>query len=578
MYDIEEALTAVGAGALVQKRIDPLVNELQRRYSPLVASIPAVQWNSTVFNWDTRTALPSAGPTTDGGTGPVSSSTYVQSNVTIQHLLSVGSVTGYAEAVTQSFGSLRGREINGSIKSINWAAETQIVAGNAAATADGPYPEFDGFDTLCNVTSGVGQNCHAFNTAFDLASLDVVIDMVEENLSETVAGPDYMFVVSSSLESRIAQLLTNQQRFSNIPRAAVAAGLNVMTYRDIPLVKSSYLNAKGGTMPAVTTSTATTGGHIGATTERFYQVSAVIGSYGETIPCAEVNQTTGSGSTNIITLSFTPPTTPDGAPVLLYKVWESSTTGTETLLGYVDGTVGLQSDNVTPIPTTSIVDTGVALVPQNGATVPASSPAAYVGGSGLTPKTATGQDFYLVSRDPANLCRPYVRDCQPVPNLAPTVTSPDQLPYAIVTDTALGLRMPSFIGRGQNVTVTLANCPPDRPVSFGMPAGRGHPRGLTCTSRTNWPRPASASTGPPVRWSRYQTTWQRNWCPSRTADSPLHPRPFRRRRRRPPGSASTPRLRPRTPTPPICSQGTSHGDDHFATGDGCRLHRVRLQR
>lgn len=457
-FGIEEALTAVGAGALVQKRIDPLVNELQRRYTPLVTAIPSEQWNSTVFNWDTRTALPPAGPVTDGGTRPVGASVYVQSNVTIRNLLALGSVTGYAEAVTQSFGSLRGREIMGAIKSMNFAVETQLVAGNSAATALGSYPQFDGLDTLAAVTTGAGQNVQAFNGAFDLAKLDVIIDLVQENIAENLSAADWMFVVSPSLKSRCAQLLTAQQRWDNIPTSEISAGLNVMTYRDIPLVETSFLNAKGGAMTAVTMTTATTGGHLPATTQTFYQVSAVLPTYGETTPCAEVSETTGSGSTNINTLSFTPPATTDGSPVLLYKVWSSATTGTETLLGYVDGTVGLQSDGVTPLLTTSIVDTGVTLVPQNGSTVPASFPAAYVGGnSGIAPLSATGQDFYLISRDPANVVRPYVRDCQPVPNLAATVLGPDQLPYALVTDTALGLRMPRFIGRGRNVTVTLNN-------------------------------------------------------------------------------------------------------------------------
>lgn len=460
MYGIEEALTAVGAGALVQKRIDPLVNELQRRYAPLLATIPAVQWNSTVFNWNTRTKLPSAGSTTDGGTRPVSTSTYVQSPVTIQHLLAVGSVTGYAEAVTQSFGSLRGREIIGAIKEMGFATETMLQAGNAAATQYGPYPQSDGLDTLCNVTSGATQNVQDFaGAAFTLGKLDTVIEMVESNVAGDLFSSDWCFVMSSAMESRIAQLLTAQQRFDNLPTATVGAGLVVLTYRDIPLIKSSFLNSKGGAMGTVTSTTATTGGSIASTAHRFYQVSAVLPTYGESAPSAEVDSgAIGAGSTNIVTLAFTPPTTADGSPVLLYKVWESATTGTETLLGVVDGVVGLSGDGVTAIPTTSIVDTGVTLIPQNGSTVPAQTNAAYVGqNSGFGVRPASGQDFYLVSRDPANIVRPYVRDCQPVPNLAPTVVSPDQTPYALVTDTALGLRMPTFIGRGRNVTVSLNN-------------------------------------------------------------------------------------------------------------------------
>jgi hypothetical protein len=467
MYDIEEALTAVGAAALVQKRIDPLVNELQRRYSPLLEAIPAEPWNSTVFNWDARTQLPSGGSTTDGGTRPVTSSTYIQTPVTIRNMLTVGAVTGYAEAVTQTFGSLRGREIMGAVKGLNWDVETLLTWGNSAATQFGPYPQFDGMDTLCSRTTGSNKNtidCSGINSGnFELAIMDLLIDLVEGNISESIFSDDWFFVCSPTVESRIAQLLIAQQRFNNLPTAEIGAGLVVMAYRDIPLVKSSWLNARDGAMSTIAATQATTGGSIDGGSNRYYRVTAILPRSGESAPSNELHVTvagsTGSTATNIVTLTFTPPTTNTGAPVLAYKVYESATTGTEVLLGVVDGVVGLMSDNVTPIVTTSIVDTGTALVPQNGSTVPASSPSVYVGGGlgSLPVPVATGQNIYLMSRDPANIVRPYVRNVQPVPNLAPTVLAPDQMPYALVTDTALGLRMDTFIARAYNTKVALAS-------------------------------------------------------------------------------------------------------------------------
>lgn len=454
-YGIQEALTAVGAGALVQKRIDPLVNELQRRYAPLLQAVPSQQWNSTVFNWDVRTALPAGGPVTDGGARPVSTSTYTQKNVTIQHILTVGAVTGYAEAVTTSFGSLRGREIVGAVKNMGWLAETEMLFGNATATQYGAFPQFSGLDYFVN-KAGTNMVTLAGAT-FALSHFDKVIDLVENNINESIFGDDWMFVVSPGLDSKVAQLLTNQQRFNvpGIPSAEVAAGLIVPTYRNIPIVKSSMLASRAGTMSAITLTSATTGGSIHASTTRKYRVSAVIPTYGETAACAEVSITTGSGTTtNTVKIAFTPPSTPTGGPVWLYKVWESATTGAETLLGVVDGTIG--QNGVTPIVTTSIVDTGTNLIPHHGTTVPAQYPAAYVGGnSSMKCQVTTGQDFYLISRDPGNIVRPYVRDCQPVPNLAPTVTGPDQLPYALITDTCLGVRMTTFIGRGRSTKCTL---------------------------------------------------------------------------------------------------------------------------
>jgi hypothetical protein len=451
-YGIEEALTAVTAGALVQKWIDPLVDELQRRYAPLMQAIPSKQINSTVFNWDIRTQLPSGGFVTDGGGRPVSKSKYTQKPVTMQHLLTTGAVTGYAEAVTATFGSLRGREIVGAIQNQGWLAETGLMFGNAAATAGGAFPEWDGLDTLVNSATNTVTLAGA---TFTLAQFDQVIDLVENNIAENVFNQDWMFVVSPGIDSKIAQISTQYQRFI-APMMEVGVGLIVPSYRNIPIVKTSLLGKKAGTMGAITLAQTSTGGHIAASTTRKYRLSAIIPTYGETAPCAEVSIAVSAGTTtNIVTISFTPPTTPTGGPVWLYKVWESATAGTERLLGVVDGTVGQSGLN--PITTTSIVDTGTALVPHHGSTVPATTPAAYVGGNAtLKCQVATGQDFYLISRKPANIVRPYVRDCQPVPNLAPTVTGPDQLPYALITDTALAVRMNTFIGRGRSTKTNLS--------------------------------------------------------------------------------------------------------------------------
>ena len=82
-----------------------------------------------------------------------------------------------------------------------------------------------------------------------------------------------------------------------------------------------------------------------------------------------MSQATGSGTaTNINTLSFSSPASAqDGLGPQLYKVYRSPANGapgSETFLGYVDSTVGIQADGVTPVYANQIVDTGTALVPQ----------------------------------------------------------------------------------------------------------------------------------------------------------------------------------------------------------------------
>jgi hypothetical protein len=262
-----------------------------------------------------------------------------------------------------------------------------------------------------------------------------------------------MLVMSSTAASKVSQLLQAQQRFSD--RVQVAAGLNVPTYRDVPIIQSSFLSARSYGMGTVTTATATTGGTLAANTY-YYQIVPVIARQGEILPSTEVSQTT-TGATSTVTLSFSTPTGLDGAQPNLYKVFRSTTTGTETLLGYVDACVGLAADGVTPIVTTSIVDDGAKLTPKNGSTVPAQGPTTYVGTNASMKPSAAGQEnIYLMARDQNFVVRPYVRELQPL-DVFPTTSGPDQLPFAIASDTCLAVRAPKFLGRAARVTTTLSS-------------------------------------------------------------------------------------------------------------------------
>lgn len=452
--ELREALTAAGAAPLVNKIIDPMLLEYQRRYAPLVRAIPTQKWDSTVYYFNQRTARAAGGFVTDGGARPVSTSTYAQNQFTIRNMQSVGAVTGYSQAVTkQQVGDLRQQEIEGGVQGLYWDIENGVLWGNSGSTQFGAYPQFDGLDSLVNTFSGSTQNAIDFNAAMSLGALDKLIDMVEQQASMAISDASWMFVMSSTASSKVAQLLTNQQRF--VDKVEVAAGLNVPTYRDVPILKTSFLSARSFGMGTVTTATATTGGSLAAATY-YYQVVPVIARQGEILPSIEVSQTT-TGSTSTVTLSFSTPTGLDSSQPNLYKVYRSTSTGTETLLGYVDATVGLAADGVTPILTTSIVDDGVTLTPKNGSTVPATVPAAYVGTNSSIKPPATGQEnIYLISRDKNFVVRPYVRELEPL-DVYPTTASPDTLPFAIASDTCLAVRAPKYLGRLTRVTTTLSS-------------------------------------------------------------------------------------------------------------------------
>lgn len=451
--ELEEALTTASTvSPLIPKVIDPVLLEYQRRYAPLLAAIPTKEWNSTQYFFNRRTVRPDSGGVTDGGARPIGNSTYEQTSFNIRLFQAVGSVTGFAQTVTRDIvGDLRQLELDGTVSSMLWTLENTCIWGHDGATASGLYPICSGLDYLVsNWTAGSGSlnyvNALDINASFALRHLDLLIDLVESNAAMPINSSAWMFVMSPRINSAVGQLLTNQQRFI-APTVTIGAGLNVPTYRDIPIVKSSFLSPRTNQMGTVTTGTATTGGTLAATTY-YYTVSAIAARFGEISAATEVSQAT-TGATSTVTLSFSTPTNlPDGAAPVLYKVYRSTATTTETLVGVVD------AFDTAGVAVTSIIDTGTNLLTNASGTT---GPTAYQGGNtGAKPRTVTNplEDIYLVPRDPAFLVRPYTRDMQILP-LAPTVTSPDSLPFAVLTDTCLAVRGPKYVGRLSRVNANL---------------------------------------------------------------------------------------------------------------------------
>lgn len=454
--ELKEALTAAGSSALVPKVIDPQLLDYQRRYSPLVRVTPTKQINTTDYYFNQLTNRTAGGFVQDGGARPVGNSTYVQNKFTVRNMQAVGGVTGYAQKVTQDvIGDLLAQEIQATIQGQYWDIETAMVFGNAGATGNGPWPQFDGLDTLVSAYSGSGQNVIAGGgAAISLSLLNQLIDLVQSNSSMSPFNTGWMIVGTSTAFSAVSGLFVNQQRFLDVE---VKPGLVVQSYRNIPLIETSFLATHGVNFGTVTATPAATGGTL-ATGAYRYQVSAVIARSGETIASTEVTATT-TANTSTVTLAFTTPAGQDAAAPISYKVWRSplgGAAGSETLLGYCDAIVGTSADGITPLYATSIVDTGATLVPQNGATVPAVLPTTYSGtNAGAKPRNAANiEDLYLVPRDPNFLVRPYVRELEPV-EVSPTVTSPDTLPFAMVTDTCLAVRAPKYMAKLSNVQIQL---------------------------------------------------------------------------------------------------------------------------
>jgi hypothetical protein len=451
--ELEEALTtAASTSPLIQKQISPLLLEYQRRYAPFLALLPSKQWGSTQYFFNRRVSRPDSGAVIDGGARPIGNSTYEQAVYNIRLYQAVGSVTGFAQTVTRDLvGDLRQLELDGTVQSMLWTLENSFIWGNDGATANGVQPMCSGLDYLVsNWSAGTGSsnfvNAIDVNANFQLKHLDEVIDLVETNAGMPVDSSAWMFVMSPRMNSAVAQLLINQQRFM-APTVELGAGLNIPTYRGVPIAKSSFLSPRTSQMGTVTSATSTTTGTLAAGTW-IYQVAAVIARFGEVQASAEVSQVT-TGATSTVTLSFSTPVGLDGAPPILYKVYRTlvnGASGTETLIGVVD------AFDTTGVATTSIVDTGSNLLTNS---LGNTGPAAYQGNNlGAKPRVGMQEDIYLIPRDENFLVRPYTRDMQILP-LAPTVTAPDVLPFAVLTDTTLAVRGPKYVGRGSRIVANI---------------------------------------------------------------------------------------------------------------------------
>lgn len=453
------AATAATSTSIIQRVIDTNLLEYQRRYSQFVAATPSKKIDQAQYVFVQRTRRPNGGAVTDGGARANSNSTWNQVAFGIKNYQLLTGLTGYTQAVTAGVvGDLARREVDGGMQSQLWALETSMLYGNAAATAGitATYgPDMDGLDTQVSqyVTSGSNpQNvidaAEANLALGGSAGLDALIDMVEENAAMPL-NSDWMFVCSPKAYSKVAGLLTNQQRFMGA--IEVAAGLNVQSYRDIPLVKSSFLAARSQAFGAVTPSTSTTGGTLAAATYR-YQVTAVINRFGELQASPEVTQVT-TGSTSTVTLTFATPTDTEQNEPILYKVFRSTGgAGTAVLVGVVAAV------DPTGAVLTSIVDTGSNLL-GNGVSVASTGyPQAYAGAPGALgnqkARGATDEDILLVPRNEDFILRPYVRDFRTIP-LAQTASAPDVMPFAILNDTCLAVRGPKYVGKLARLAVAL---------------------------------------------------------------------------------------------------------------------------
>jgi hypothetical protein len=471
LQDIRESFTlAGGASTLTPKIIDRLLMELQRKYGPMYRAFPRKTWETDIYYFNQRTALPKSQFTVEApgtsGTGSVtaSDSTYVQQSFPIKHTQAQIDISTFAAKVAVVNGNLFDLELLGAAKSMEWLEETTHMWGSASATLNTYRPQWDGNDLLIASANKIDAKTNLLT----LQNMDNAIDAVR-GVYAAELGTDFFFAMSPRMQSYLNGLFVNQQRFNmgmtkiftrndygdpgaTVADSAVDLGIECQTYRSIPIVISSFIGSQGSMTTVTTTNNTGSGSSLSTSTTYYYVVEAVT-RYGLTTASAEVS-TSPNGSGNNIVLSWTTPTPKDAygntIDIIGYRVFRGTASGGESLYAVVAAYD--TSDNAV----TSFTDTGLIQNPAvtntlYWATVASSSTNA--ASDGVTfPRIQTGsqvvEDIFLIPRDPEILVIPEVNPIT-TQMLAPINARTRQ--FALTADKTMALRAPAFAAKIERV-------------------------------------------------------------------------------------------------------------------------------
>lgn len=475
LLEVREAYTlAGGASNLTPRIIDRLLNELKRMYGPLYRAIPHKTWMTNQFIFNQRTGLPAAQHTTEApptsGAGSVapSNSTFVEKTFNIKHTQSQLDISTFAAKVATVNGPLFDIELLGAAKSMEWLDETTHMFGNEASTINTARPQWDGIDYQIASANKIdaGTNLLA------LKYMDNAIDAVRGPYAGEL-GNNWFFTMTPSMQSFLNGLFVNQQRFNAVmgkttlftrddygdPEAPVSdsgvdAGIEVQTYRSIPIVLSTFLSSVGTMTSVSVTSTNTgSGGGLLAANTYYYRIEAVT-KYGLSAASAEVSASPTSDGNSIV-LGWTTPTPTDTLgntiDIIGYRIFRSTTSGNESLYA-VSAAFNLAA---TDTAVTSWTDTGLAVNPNigsNGVPSTTTTYSATISTSGTAtsdgvtfPRVQTGsqkvEDIWLVPRDPEILVCPEVNPIE-TQMLAPVNARTRQ--FALTSDKTLAMRAAPF--------------------------------------------------------------------------------------------------------------------------------------
>jgi len=479
LRQLQETLSqTTGAQNLYQPVIDRSLFESRRRFTATRMLFGRRTWNTPQYLFNKRTNFPKtravveAPPTSGTGSVAASSSSYSQIGYAIKHWQNQLDLAKFSIQVARVNGDLLQLELDAASKSYCWWEEAINYYGSAGATANTWRPQWDGVDLLMSAANKI-----TVNGAPTIAMLDSMYDSVKKVYGQSLGGTNFAFVLSPELHSAVNRLFVQYERWMGkatiYPRDDrgqlgapvtdnknyIDGGLEVDTYRGVPFIESSFITSLG-TMGNLTVTDAGTTGSSLANSQYGYIMEA-ISDMGVTVASAEGTVTPTAGHN--VTVSWTTPTITDAdgntRDILEYRLYRTAAggaSGSETLYAVIsaldnnDAAVTSWNDTGLPVNPFATNPSGQALY---SATVATSGSNAAPDGYSIprtNPSGHTGQDIWLLPRDPDILCVPVVNEMSTVP-LALVNARTQQL--ALIGDQVLAVRGPGFMAKAQGVYV-----------------------------------------------------------------------------------------------------------------------------
>jgi hypothetical protein len=420
-WDLLESLQTTDVSGAIPKEIIADLIEQSRVQNIMYAAVPRRKVSTTQIFWNTRTQIPQGGasaqaPSPTGATSvPAQNSKFTNNNNQfVRHLTYKGDVGTIAEQVATVNGSRLEIEMRGQAESEARDETIYTLYGCESATFNNKRTQWSGFDLLV-----AKQNKLKWSAAPTLALLDGLIDLVRAAYGLTNLGGHFAFFMSPYMQSAINQLFSGTYR-TNLPpvelrpsidpgmfgeqnrawfakRIEAMEGIEVSSYRGIPIVDTGFI-AAAGQMGTVTIGAGVPTGTTFTATAQYYRVEAVT-QLGKSLASAEVSFTPTAGGS--IALSWSTPAITDANgntyPIYCYRIFRGTAAGAETLYAVV---AAYAADSAQPYdtPITSWTDTNAAFDPLHDGTT--GNALVYSAPDAVTvPNLAKAEDLFLFPLD-----------------------------------------------------------------------------------------------------------------------------------------------------------------------------------